>query len=180
MMTWYCRSSLRISEEIFGDMWWTKIRKHFTKQPSCVIIMWQISRDHQVERGNNSALEIIPTKNRTMEVETLDSKEQHDSGEQTEGHSVRSEVAIIQPALILINISRINQTNIINKDTIMNSIKGHQHQRMPCCWRHRLIFRINRRKQWQQIISYRTIIIREHRTEAGAENFLEDVQETII
>ena len=51
-------------------------------------------------------------------METRDLKEQHDSEEQTEGHSVRFEVAIIQAALIRINISRINHTNIINKDTI--------------------------------------------------------------
>ena len=78
-----------------------------------------------------SVLEIIHIKNRTMKVETLDSKEQHDSEEQTEGHSVRSEVAIIQAALIRINISRINHTNIFSTDTINMSIKVHQHQRMP-------------------------------------------------
>ena len=37
-----------------------------------------------------------------MEVETLDSKEQHDSEEQTEGHSVRFEVEIIQAAFFSI------------------------------------------------------------------------------
>ena len=51
----------------------------------------------------------------------------------TEGHSVRFEVEIIQATLIRINISRINHTNNINKDTIQKSIKVHQHQRMPRC-----------------------------------------------
>ena len=52
-----------------------------------------------------------------MEVETLDSKVQHDSEEQTEGHSVRSEVGIKQATSIQININRITHTNNINKDT---------------------------------------------------------------
>ena len=42
--------------------------QNYLKQPSCVIIIiWQISRDHLVEQENNSVLEIIHTKNRTME-----------------------------------------------------------------------------------------------------------------
>ena len=77
--------------------------------------MSQISRDHQVEQENNTVLVIIHTKNRTMEMQTRDSKEQHDSEEQTGEQTVRIEVAIIRTALIRINTSRINHINIISK-----------------------------------------------------------------